>query len=82
VKVVLGALERAGCAPRPSGSGWISRCPGHADQQPSLSIGEGRDGRVLLKCWAGCETAAVVDAIELTWADLFAPASRVRGRGA
>jgi putative DNA primase/helicase len=30
-----------------------------------------RDGKVLLKCQAGCETQAVLDAAGLDWADLF-----------
>ncbi|MDP9233726.1 MAG: hypothetical protein M3P01_04135 [Actinomycetota bacterium] len=32
---------------------------------------EGRDGRVLLMCWAGCRTEDVVRAIGLQMADLF-----------
>ena len=39
----------------------------------SLSVTEGRDGRVLLRCHAGCEFAAIVAAIGLQPADL-APA--------
>ena len=26
---------------------WIARCPAHRDRNPSLSIGEGSQGRVL-----------------------------------
>ena len=68
---VLQALEVAGCAPRPSGPGWKARCPAHDDRTPSLSIAAGKDGRVLLRCWAGCETLAVLGALGLSWADLF-----------
>ena len=31
-----------------SGSGWSARCPAHDDYNPSLSVAEGDDGRVLL----------------------------------
>jgi 5S rRNA maturation endonuclease (ribonuclease M5) len=42
-----------------SGSGWIARCPCHRDNTPSLSISEGRDGKILLHCHAGCSFASV-----------------------
>ena len=50
---------------------WKARCPSHDDRTPSLSISEGQDGRVMLKCHAGCETSAVVAAIGLELRDLF-----------
>jgi len=36
-----------------SGNG-TARCPGHDDQNPSLSLADGTRGQVLLKCHAGC----------------------------
>jgi hypothetical protein len=51
---------------------WISRCPAHADRSPSLTIREGREGRVLLHCFAGCTLAAVLQAAGLTVQHLFA----------
>ena len=40
---------------RQTGPGkWIARCPAHDDNNPSLSIGEGDNGRLLLYCHAGC----------------------------
>lgn len=52
-------------------SGWSARCPAHDDGQASLSIGEGRDGRVLLKCHAGCDHKKIVAALRLEERDLF-----------
>jgi hypothetical protein len=40
-----------------------------------LSITEGRDGRALVHCFAGCATTAILDALQLRWWDLFAEAS-------
>ncbi len=54
-----------------SGSGWVARCPAHEDRHASLSIAEGDDGRVLLKCHAGCTVEEIVSALRLTIADLF-----------
>lgn len=60
---------------RASGAGkWIARCPAHEDRSPSLSIAEGREG-ILLRCWAGCETQAVLDALGLDFRHLFAEKS-------
>jgi putative DNA primase/helicase len=45
------------------GRQWQARCPAHNDHEPSLSIGEGDDGRILVHCHAGCEQGAVIDAL-------------------
>jgi hypothetical protein len=51
---------------------WQAKCPAHQDCSPSLSIREGREGRVLLHCFAGCTTEAVLRFAGLKVADLFA----------
>jgi len=51
---------------------WVARCPAHADSSPSLSIREGRDGRVLLHCFAGCDVEDVLNALGLAMGHLFA----------
>jgi hypothetical protein len=58
-----------------AGNGWSARCPAHDDRRASLSVAEGDDGRALLKCHAGCDTAAILAAIGLKKADLFPPKS-------
>ncbi len=47
---------------RQNGDGYICRCPAHDDRTPSLSVTD-RDGRTLLKCFAGCDQEAVIDAL-------------------
>jgi putative DNA primase/helicase len=66
---VLAALAQVGC-PVTRGSG---RCPAHDDSSPSLSVGEGADGKVLLKCHAGCSLDAILSAANLDHADLSPP---------
>lgn len=57
---------------RPSGQGrWIGHCPAHEDRDPSLSIRLSPEGRVLLHCFAGCPTEAVLEALGLSWGALF-----------
>jgi hypothetical protein len=67
---------------RANGSGWAARCPAHDDRRASLSVAEGEDGRVLVRCHAGCEVAAVVAALGMTERDLFPPREeRTQGGG-
>lgn len=40
---------------RKSLHGQVACWPAHADRHPSLSIGVGKEGRILLTCHAGCE---------------------------
>ena len=59
-------------------SGWSARCPAHEDRQASLSISEGQDGRVLLKCHAGCDHKKIVSALGLEERDLFDQSTSTR----
>lgn len=43
--------------------GWMARCPAHDDRKPSLSIAEGDDRSVVVKCFAGCSQDAVIAAL-------------------
>lgn len=54
-----------------SGVGWIARCPSHGDDNPSLSIARGEDGRWLVHCHAGCTAEQVVEAVGLKMRDLM-----------
>lgn len=46
------------------GDGWLGRCPvpAHEDRRPSFSFTE-RGGRVLVKCFSGCEWPAIDEAL-------------------
>jgi hypothetical protein len=61
--------------------GWIARCPAHQDRLPSLSIREGREGRTLLRCFAGCDTSAITLALGLKLTDLFVAHDHRLARG-
>ena len=52
----LGGARKAGC-------GWVARCPAHGDRNPSLSLTNGRDGRLLARCHAGCDWPVILDAL-------------------
>ena len=53
-----------------SGNQYTALCPAHEDSKPSLSVAVGSDGRILLKCHAGCTVEAVVAAMGLSMSDL------------
>ena len=72
------AIVRFQCQRR--GTGWIGRCPAHDDRRPSLSVGLGGDGRILLHCHAGCPLDAVLAAAGLTVADLFSESTATTAR--
>lgn len=59
---------------RKSLRGWVACCPAHHDHQPSLSIGLGNEGHILLKCFAGCSLEQIIATMDLAMADVFSPA--------
>jgi CHC2-type zinc finger protein len=68
VEALVDRLERA----KRTGSGrWIARCPAHNDKNPSMSVRELEDGRVLIHCFAGCAVEEIVAAVGMTLSDLF-----------
>lgn len=57
---------------------YTARCPAHDDKHNSLSIGTGKDGKILLCCQAGCNVEQIVDAANLKMPDLFVESTPVR----
>ena len=65
---------------RRTGSGWQARCPcRNDDENPSLSIGQGQDGRALLNCHrgAGCNVVEICESIGMKVTELYPPRSVV-----
>src|SRR6266516_1820059 len=71
VETILARLKGV----RKSLHGWVACCQAHSDREPSLSIGLGDEGQVLLTCFAGCSLDSIVEAMEITLADLFPKAA-------
>ena len=46
-----------------AGATWMARCPAHDDSSPSLAISAGINGKVLVRCHAGCEQRDVIAAL-------------------
>jgi putative DNA primase/helicase len=56
---------------RKAGAAWMARCPAHEDREPSLSCADGDNGKVLVRCHAGCEQHRVIAALRARglWSD-------------
>jgi hypothetical protein len=66
------ALEDADCRVQHRHHGQATaQCPVHDDRQPSLSVTEGADARVLVHCHAGCTAEQVCEALDLKLSALF-----------
>jgi len=76
LELVLAALERCGCDPRPTGEGWMAKCPAHDDRNPSLHVTRGDSHPVVLHCFAGCEPHEVLQQLGLRWEDVMEPRYR------
>lgn len=65
---------------RVEGDGWSARCPCRTDDHnPSVHVGQGRDGRVLVTCHRGdgCDVNEICDSVGISISDLFPPKERV-----
>jgi hypothetical protein len=54
-----------GLGGRKAGGGWVARCPAHDDREPSLSISDSDNGKVLVRCHAGCDQVQVIAELRL-----------------
>ena len=73
MKPITKVLERLSKVKQRKPDQWMACCPAHDDRDPSLSIKEAPDGKVLLHCWSGCTADEIVGAIGLELSDLFEP---------
>ena len=57
---------------RKSGQGrYMALCPSHEDKGMSLSLRELDDGRVLIHCFAGCDTGTILSDLDMQMTDLM-----------
>lgn len=64
----LSRLEKV----RRTGNGqWVACCPAHADKNPSMTVRELDDERVLVHCFAGCDVENILGAVGMDFDALF-----------
>lgn len=57
--------------PIKQGTGFSAKCPAHSDDKPSLSISLANDGKILMKCFAGCTLEDICGSLNIKKSDLF-----------
>jgi hypothetical protein len=68
IDALLGCLDGI----KEAGTGrWMARCPAHEDRTASLAVREMSDGRILMHCFAECDTESVLGAMGLQFSDLY-----------
>jgi len=67
IELILSQLQKV----QNKGNGFMACCPAHDDKNPSLSLMQLPDGRILMKCFAGCDVLEVLGALGLSVSDLF-----------
>lgn len=68
VDMLLSRLDKV----RNHGKGkHMAKCPCHADKTASLAINDMGDGRILINCFAGCDTYSILQSIGLDWQDVM-----------
>lgn len=87
IDLVVNKLAAAGCNPKGGPSKYTAKCPNTAahsrgDKNPSLSVGEGVDGKALVHCHTGCTLPDIARALDVGMRELFpdnAPMARIDG---
>ncbi len=80
IENVLSAVASKGGQPKRNAHGWEARCPAHDDQHASLSVSATNEGKVLVRCHAGCSFKDIVAALGLRSAAFFPDNSNRKGR--
>lgn len=71
--IVDNFVSRLQKAKRTGKNSWLACCPAHDDKHPSMSITEGDDGRVLVKCFAGCSIDEITGSVGMDISELYPP---------
>tara|TARA_R110000772_G_scaffold215685_1_gene326103 strand:+ start:1843 stop:2235 length:393 start_codon:yes stop_codon:yes gene_type:complete len=57
---------------------YEAQCPAHGGQRRNLRVAQGKSGRTLLHCHAGCDVQSIVEAVGLELWDLAPPGERIQ----
>jgi len=68
VENLLSRLQKV----KKTGNGkWMCQCPSHNDKTASMVVNDVGDGRILINCFAGCDTYSILRDIGLDWQDVM-----------
>jgi len=57
---------------------WQACCPAHDDKSPSFNVMVADDGKIIMKCHAGCSVEAITAAMGMELSDLFPDTEKER----
>ena len=64
-------LSRLQKVKKTGSNNWIACCPSHDDKSPSMTVGVGDNGGIVLHCFAMCSAADVVGSLGLELHELM-----------
>jgi hypothetical protein len=64
-------LSKLSGVKRSSNNSWMCKCPSHDDRNPSLAIKDTGEGKLLLKCMAGCSVSDILGSVGMDFADIM-----------
>lgn len=73
-------LSRLEVVKKTGANSWICKCPAHQDRTASLHVKDDGNDKILLRCFAECDTYSILKAIGLDWQDVL-PDSNVIHHG-
>src|SRR6266700_5738141 len=74
-------LQLKGVKSLHNGRGYTACCPAHNDSETSLTIWEDGPDRTGIHCYGGCSQTSVLEAIGLTWHDLYKEGKETKPSG-
>jgi len=63
--------SKTGVEAKKSNNGYLTCCPAHEDRNPSFSLCQGSDGKILVNCFAGCTLEDICTSLSLHTSDMF-----------
>jgi hypothetical protein len=70
IEEILPSLQKV---KRTGPKNWMACCPAHEDRSPSMTLRAEDDGRILVRCFAGCGFEDIVGAVGLGYEPWFPP---------
>lgn len=50
---------------------YVACCPAHKDRNPSMTVRQTPEGKILMHCFAGCSVQQIAESIGISLSDLF-----------
>lgn len=72
--------QKTGFSPIKQEKNYSTKCPAHEDNNPSLSVSQGNDGKLLMKCFTGCSIDDICNSLSIEKRQLFPSTNNILPR--